>query len=86
MKTALKDEHLELFASKPLKVSGSRSLVGEVTSMAGAFGVACGCMFWAASVWASKVMVAAKSPPVSGSGTEAVLVAAEGSSAVGGLA
>ena len=40
-------------------------------------------MFWAASVWASKAMAAAKLPPVSGSGAETVLVAAEGSSAIG---
>ena len=74
-----------LFASKPSKVSGSQSLAGEVTSMAGAFGAACGQMFWMASVRASKAIAAAKSPPVSGSGTEAVLVAAEGSSAMGWL-
>ena len=54
--------------------------------MAGVFRAGCEQTFWVASVWASKAMAAAKSPPVSGSGTKAVLVTAEGSSAVCGLA
>ena len=56
-----------LFASEPLKVSGSRSLVGEVTGAAQVCGVGGGRTFWAASVWASNAMATAKSPPVSGS-------------------
>ena len=74
-----------LFASKLSKVSGSQSLVSEVTSAAGAYGAGGGSTFWVASVWASKAMAAAKSPPMSGSGADAVFVAADGSSAVGGL-
>ena len=42
-------------------------------------------MFWVASVWASKAMAAAKSPPMSGSRADAVFVVPGGSSAVGGL-
>ena len=48
-------------------------------------------MFWAASVWASKAMAAAKPPPISGlppmlgSGANTVFVVPEGLSAVGGL-
>ena len=75
-----------LFTSEPSKVSGSQSLVSKVTGMVGVFRVGCGQTFCVASVWASKAMAAAKSPHVSGSGTEVALVAAEGSSAVGGLA
>ena len=67
--------------SEPLKVSGSRSLVGEVTGAAGALWVACGQVFWAANVWASRVMAAAKLPPTLGSRAIVVLVAAEGLSA-----
>ena len=74
-----------LFTSNPSKVSGSQSLVSEVTGKAGVFRAAWGQTFWVASVCASKAMVAAKSLPVLGSGTEAVLVVAEGSSAIGGL-
>ena len=81
-----------LFASEPLKVSGSQSLVGEVTGAAGVYGVDGGWTFWVARVWANRAMAATKSPPVSGSlpvlgsGAKAVFVAAEGLSAVGGLA
>ena len=55
-----------LLASEPSKVSGSQSLVGTVTGAVGACGAGGGGMFWAASVWASKAMAAAKSPPMSG--------------------
>ena len=64
-------------------MSGSQSLVSEVTGTVGAFRAASGQTFWVASVWASKAMMAAKSPPISGSGAEAVLVVSEGSSARG---
>ena len=77
---------LSLFASEPLKVSGSRSLVGKVTSTVGVFGAGCRRTFWVANVWASKAMAAAKSPPISGLGAEAVLVAADRSSAIGWVA
>ena len=81
-----------LLASEPLKVSGSRSLVGEVTDAAGASGVGGGWTFWVARVWASKAMATAKSPPVSGlppvsgSGANTVFMVPEGLSAIGGLA
>ena len=64
-------------------MSGSQSLVGEATSTTGVYGVGGGWMFWAASVWASKAMAAARSPPMSGSGADTVFVAARGSSATG---
>ena len=66
-------------------MSGSQSLVSKVTGTAGVYGVGGGWMFWAASVWASKAMAAAKSPPVLGSGADMVFVAAEGSSAIGSV-
>ena len=87
-----------LLASEPSKVSGSQSLVGAVTGAVGACGAGGGGTFWVASVWASKAMAAAKSPPVSGlpaasgsptgSGSRAdvVFIVPEGSMVVGGLA
>ena len=68
-----------LLASEPSKVSGSQSLVGVVTGAVGACGAGGGGTFWAARVWASKAMAAAKSPPVSG------LPAASGSLTRSGL-
>ena len=59
-----------------MKVSGSRSLVGEVTGTAGVFCVAGRQAFWAANVWASKAMAAAKLPPTLGSRAIVVLVVA----------
>ena len=75
-----------LLASEPSKVSGFRSLVGEVTGTAGVLWAAVRHVFWVARVWASKAMATAKSPPVSGSGADTVFVAPEGLSAIGGLA
>ena len=75
-----------LLASEPLKVSGSRSLVSEVTSTAGALWVACRRAFWAAGVWASRAMAAATLPPMSGSRAVVVLVAADRLSANGWVA
>ena len=60
-------------------MSGSRSLVGTVTGVVGTCGAGGGGTFWAASVWASKAMAAAKSPPMSG------LPAMSGSPAGSGL-
>ena len=64
--------------SEPLKVSGSWSLVSEVTGTVGVFWLAYRQAFWVANVWASKAIAAAL-----GSGAEVVLVVADGSSAVG---
>ena len=87
-----------LLASEPSKVSGSRSLVGMVTGAVGMCGAGGGETFWVASVWASKAMAAAKSPPVSrlpavsgsptgsGSRADAVFIVPEGSMVIGGLA
>ena len=69
-----------------MKVSGSWSLVGEVTGTAGVLWAACGRAIWAANVWASREMAAARLPPMSGSGTVVVLVVAEGLSADGWVA
>ena len=81
-----------LFASEPSKVSGSRSLVGTFPGATETCGADGGWAFWVASVWASKAIAAAKSPPVSGlppvsgSGADAVFMAPGGSLAVGWLA
>ena len=87
-----------LFASEPSKVSGSRSLVGAFPGAMETCEADGGWTFWAASVWASKAIAAAKSPPVSGlppvlglppmlgSGADAVFMAPGGSLAVGWLA
>ena len=67
-------------------MSGSWSLVSEVTGTAGALWVACRQAFWAAGVWASRAMAAATLSPMSGSRAVVVLVAADRLSANGWVA
>ena len=67
-------------------MSGSRSLVGAFPGATETCEADGGWAFWAASVWASKAIAAAKSPPVSGSGADAVFMAPGGLLAVGWLA
>ena len=92
MKAALEDEHSEFVRIRAIESvwlsKSSRRGYRHCGSIWGGWWV----NVLVASVWASKAMAAAKSPPVSGSPpmlgsrANAVFVVAEGLSAVGGLA
>ena len=86
VKTALKDEHSEFVCIRAIEGVGLLKPSWRGHWHGGSVRGGWKANILVASVWASKAMAAAKSPPISGSGAEAVLVVAEWSSAGGWVA